>query len=291
MEGSQLTDELIDNLSSGDAAGIVQQFGRNKSSRLVRELRKSYNRQGARLAAEHLTVALLAAYPAQPVAITLRAAVLKDNGQIHDAAILLSRHLNQHSNHYFLRVAGSVLWRQHQRTSARFVFDLADELQRGAVPNGTLTAETVATIQARLSRRWLPDNEFYRRSELGKQALIASDDLTKLERAIPVPGLDGYTIRPLRSKRQLARVANQLRNCMNAYLTQVQQGTTLLYAIEENGTPIEAIEVNPSSRRIVQWKAKSNAAPNPMTRPAIERALTNFATSDSHTEVRRVAVG
>lgn len=290
MASSTVTDDLINRLSSGEAVRIVQQFGRNKCSGLVRDLRRSVRNPGVQIAAENLTAALLSAHPTDPVAITLRAAVLKDNGQIHDAAILLSRHLSRNSNSYFLRVAGSVLWRQEQRTSARFVFDLADELERGAVPNGTLTAETVATIQARLSRRWLPDNAHFRRSELGTQDLIASHDLTQIERPIPVHGLDGYTIRPLRSKRQLARVANQLRNCMNAYLTQVQQGTTLLFAIEVNGTPVEAIEVNPASHRIVQWKAKSNAAPNPVTRPAIEQAITNFALSNSDTEVRRVGV-
>lgn len=252
-------------------------------------LRKSYEIDGAIESAEALSRALLELHPSDLVAVTVRAAVLKDCFCLTEASNLLLRHLNEHSDSYFLRVVASVLWHQNWRTSAVFVFNLADELERPSSYTRRLTPETVETIRARLTGQWLPANDYYRTSELGKQPVLASEEITRLEQTTPVDGLEGYSIRPLKSKRQLARVANHLKNCLNSYLNQVQQGTTLLFAIEKNGVPVEAIEVNPSTRRIVQWKAARNSPPNELTRPHIEQALSAIRPAQLEREPRRTA--
>jgi hypothetical protein len=159
------------------------------------------------------------------------------------------------------------------RTSAQLAFELADQYEVAGRGNYAITNETLESLRARLRRTWLPDNAFYRLSEEGKQPFITSTELARLETPVEIRGLSGYTLRPLKSKRQLARVANQLKNCLNSYLSQVVNGTTMLFAVECHGTPIEAIEVNPATRRVVQWKGERNAAPNPRTRAAIEQAL------------------
>ena len=166
-----------------------------------------------------------------------------------------------------------MLFRSGYRTSAQFAFDLAQQYQ-DAAGKFTFTDETLESLRARLRGTWLPDNAFYRLSEECKRPLLTDAELATLEAPLPIPGLDGYTLRPLKSKRQLARTANQLRNCLNSYLTQVVNGTTLLFAVEKDGTPVEAIEVNPATRMVVQWKGPSNTPPNAQTRPSIERVLT-----------------
>jgi hypothetical protein len=163
------------------------------------------------------------------------------------------------------------------RTSAHLAFELADQYQAAGRGNYAITNETLESLRARLRRTWLPDNAFYRLSEEGKTPLITSTELAQLETPVEIHGLSGYTLRPLKSKRQLARVANQLKNCLNSYLRQVVNGTTMLFAVECQGTPIEAIEVNPATRQVVQWKGERNAAPNPRTRAAIEQTLLHIS--------------
>ena len=128
---------------------------------------------------------------------------------------------------------------------------------------------------------WLPDDRFFQLAEEGTSTELTSEELANLEVPVQVQGLDGYSIRPLKSKRQLARVANQLQNCLNSYLGQVVNGTTLLFAVEHQGTPVEAIEVNPASRKIVQWKGVRNSNPDPRLKSHIQETLVNLATSGS----------
>jgi len=224
-------------------------------------------------AAEQLSALLIALAPNGLVATTMRAAVLKDNGEITAAAELLAGRLRPDCNAHFLRVVGSVLRAMRCNTSAQFAFHLAHHHEFHAPPRGWLTAETIESLRARLLRTWLPDDAMFRLAETSTATMPTAAELAVLEAPISIPGLDGFTLRPLKSKRQLARVAHQLRNCLNSYLAQVVNGTTLIFAVEDHGTPVEAIEINPSTRRIVQWKGARNAPPRQSTRPFVEKVL------------------
>ena len=272
---SEVLDRLI-NLA--DPAAILATTTQYEATGLIRELRQAANdeparRRAYRRAAYRLAEVLHAQQPDNIVVTTVFAAVVKDSGDLCRAAEILANRLRDDCDNYYLNVVGSVLWHSGFRTSALFAFDLAQQYAEAGNEPFAFTNETLETLRARLRGTWLPDNAFFRLCEDGTQPVITDEELAKLEAPIPIPGLEGFTLRPLKSKRQLARVANQLRNCLNSYFAQVVRGTTLIFAVERNGVPVEAIEVNPATRRIVQWKGPSNCAPNRQTQAQITQVL------------------
>jgi len=273
----QMTPEIAELISVDDYTTLVDTVDRFRLTATVATLRRARSVPSSLEAAERLTEALYSRYPTDHVVITVRAAVLKDCGHLHQAAQVLAGHLHEMSDSFYLRVVASVLWHMELRTSASFAFELADRHSSNAGHRTPLTFETVQTLRERLLGTWLPNTDFYRLSEQGAQPLKTDSELAPLETPVAVDGLPTYTLRPLKSKRQLARAANHLQNCLNSYHSQIVQGTTLLFAVERDGTPIEAIEVNPSTRRVVQWKGVSNRPPNSTTKPVIERTLKNVA--------------
>jgi hypothetical protein len=268
-----MTIDIQEVLEMPDPALVLDSISEYEATSLIAFLRRAEDVDLDRRVSYRIAEALHQRQPDNVVATTVFAALLKDIGEVRRAAEVLAVRLRQDCDWYFLRVVGSVLWRMDYRTSAQLAFELADQYEVAGRGNYAITNETLESLRARLRRTWLPDNAFYRLSEEGKQPFITSTELARLETPVEIRGLSGYTLRPLKSKRQLARVANQLKNCLNSYLSQVVNGTTMLFAVECHGTPIEAIEVNPATRRVVQWKGERNAAPNPRTRAAIEQAL------------------
>ena len=260
-----------------DPATALDQIDQYSATQLIRELRRSravdpHNRISYRLAE-----VLHQRHPDDIVVTTVFTAVLKDVGELNNAANLLANRLREDCDWYFLRVIGSVLWRQGKRTSAQFAFELAQQFEDAGKGNYTITPETLGTLRERLRGTWLPNGISFDLTEQGNAIELTSEKLVTLETPIDILGLDGYTIRPLKSKRQLTRVANQLHNCLNSYLGQVLNGATMLFAVELRGTPIEAIEVNPASRKVVQWKGAHNSAPNKNLQPHIRKTLTTLS--------------
>ena len=265
--------EVLSHITPYEATHLIRQLREARAKELLKVRDAGRSRADSCLrTALRISEALHAQHPDDVVITTVLAAVVKDAGGFRRAGELLAARLRQDCDHYYLNVVGSVLWHGGYQTSARFAFDLARQYE-DADGDLTFTEETLETLRSRLRGTWLPDNAFFRLSEEGKHPMLTNKELAKLETPIPIPGLDGYTLRPLKSKRQLARVANQLRNCLNSYLSQVVNGTTMLFAVENKGTPVEAIEVNPATQTIVQWKGVSNSSPNKKTRPIIERVL------------------
>jgi hypothetical protein len=262
-----------------DPTVVLDEIDQYSATHLIRTLRHSWTLDPHKRVAYRLAEELHRRHPNDIVATTVFTAVLKDVGELERAANLLADRLREDCDWYLLRVIGSVLYKRGMRTSARLAFDLAQHFEDAGKGNYQITAETVGTLRDRLRGTWLPNDAFFDIAEEGNAPELTSEELATLETPLSVPGLNGYTLRPLKSKRQLARVANQLHNCLNSYHSQVVNGATLLFAVERQGTPIEAIEVNPASRKVVQWKGVRNSTPNPILQPHIQKALINLSTS------------
>jgi len=269
----QVTLEISELVSIADYSLLVNTVDRFRLTAAVARLRRARTVPNSLMAAERLTEALYTRYPTDHVVITVRAAVLKDSGRLHQAAEFLAGHLHQTSDSFYLRVVASVLWQMGLRTSASLAFELADQYPANTGQQTLLTFETIQILRERLMGTWRPNPDFDRLSEHGTQPIKTDCELASLATPLAIDGLPTFTLRPLKSKRQLARAANYLQNCLNSYHSQVVQGTTLLFAVERDGTPIEAIEVNPSTRRVVQWKGASNQPPNSTIKPFIEQTL------------------
>lgn len=262
-----------------DPTVVLDEIDQYSATQLIRTLRHSWTLDPQKRVAYRLAEELHRRHPNNIVTTTVFTAVLKDVGELERAANLLANRLREDCDWYLLRVIGSVLYKRGMRTSARLAFDLAQHFEDAGKGNYHITAETVGTLRDRLRGTWLPNDAFFDIAEEGNAAELTSEELATLETPISIPELNGYTLKPLKSKRQLARVANQLQNCLNSYHSQVVNGATLLFAVERQGTPIEAIEVNPASRKIVQWKGVRNSTPNPILQPHIRKALINLSTS------------
>ena len=260
-----------------DPTVVLDEIDQYSATQLIRALRNSWSLYPHKRVAYRLAEDLHRRHPNDIVATTVFTAVLKDVGELDRAANLLADRLREDCDWYLLRVIGSVLHRRGMRTSARLAFDLAQHFEDAGKGNYQITAETVGTLRDRLRGTWLPNDAFFDIAEQCTATELTSEELATLETPISVPGLNGYTLRPLKSKRQLARVANQLQNCLNSYHSQVVNGATLLFAVELQGTPIEAIEVNPASRKVVQWKGVRNSKPNPLLQPHIQKTLINLS--------------
>ena len=264
-----------------DPAIVLDEIDKFSATQLISSLRNSYALDPHNRVAYRLAEDLHRRHPDDIAATTCFTAVLKDVGELDRAANLLADRLREDCNWYFLRVIGSVFNRRGMRTSANLAFELAQQFEDAGKGNYQITTETLGTLRERLRRTWLPNDAFFDIAEEGNAAELTSEELATLETPIAIPGLNGYTLRPLKSKRQLARVANQLRNCLNSYLSQVVNGATLLFAVELQGIPIEAIEVNPASRKVVQWKGVCNSNPNLNLQPHIQQALVNLSSSSA----------
>ena len=262
-----------------DPTVVLDEIDQYSATQLIRALRHSWTLDPHKRVAYCLAEELHRRHPNDIVATTVFTAVLKDVGELERAANMLADRLREDCNWYLLRVIGSVLYKRGMRTSARLAFDLAQHFEDAGKGNYQITAETVGTLRDRLRGTWLPNDAFFDIAEEGSAAELTSEELETLETPISISGLNGYTLRPLKSKRQLARVANQLQNCLNSYHSQVVNGATLLFAVERQGTPIEAIEVNPASRKVVQWKGVRNCQPNPILQPHIQKSLVNLSNS------------
>ena len=162
-----------------------------------------------------------------------------------------------------LYVGGRAIRLLGRDVTGRWVFGLADDLKTNGHP---LTPETRNLIVGALRG---PRQDF---EDVDIDA-IKEVDLQALESVTPIPGLEGTTLRPIRSRGQCDRYANRLRNCASGYVARVKADACRLFGIEVDGEPVELIEVRPSDGRIVQWKGHANGPADSHRRPVVERFL------------------
>ncbi|MGA0055514.1 MAG: hypothetical protein ACO3JI_10855 [Steroidobacteraceae bacterium] len=102
----------------------------------------------------------------------------------------------------------------------------------------------------------------------------ARDDLSWPDEPIEIPGLVGVRVRPLRSGQQVDRATHYLRNCLaSVYRTAIVRGTKRIATVEVDTKPVEAIEIDSRSGRVVQWKGRENCSPDSTRRRTIEAHL------------------
>jgi hypothetical protein len=143
---------------------------------------------------------------------------------------------------------------------------LAEQLKSGHA----LTPDEINWLNSRLGDAFLATPDVDEPWPQGQEALETPQ---RLDGVVPVPALPGVTVRQLESRNQIERFANHLRNCLSNMRAAIEADATRVIGIELDGTPVEAVEVNPRGGRIRQWKATHNTEPNPTTRPVIERFL------------------
>ena len=81
-------------------------------------------------------------------------------------------------------------------------------------------------------------------------------------------------LRLLRSSNEIAYASNKLKNCLaTTYKRRIKSGHCWIVTLEMGGKPVEALEIDQRSRRIVQWAGVENMPPNPNFQDAVRSAL------------------
>jgi hypothetical protein len=81
-------------------------------------------------------------------------------------------------------------------------------------------------------------------------------------------------VRPLASSNQIDRASNYLKNCLSSlYKIAILKGQKRIATVEVDGQPVEALEIDLRTGRVLQWKGVANSAPDAKRRRVIEKHL------------------
>jgi len=81
-------------------------------------------------------------------------------------------------------------------------------------------------------------------------------------------------LRLLRSSNEVDYASSKLKNCLaTTYKRRIKSGHSWIVTVEMDGKPVEALEIDQHSRRIVQWAGIQNMPPNPNFQDAVRSAL------------------
>jgi hypothetical protein len=91
---------------------------------------------------------------------------------------------------------------------------------------------------------------------------------------ISIPNLAGVRVRPLRSRQQIDRATHHLQNCLaSLYRPAILDGTKRVATVEIDGAPVECLEIDRRSGRVLSWKGARNNPPDEIRRRVIEKHL------------------
>ena len=168
--------------------------------------------------------------------------------------------------HRTLRCAAACFRHLGRRGSARWAHEIVD---LAADDRDALEPELVAQVRNRLMSAVDFEHDFE-----PDWAAPARDDLVWPSLPVRIDGLAEVCLRPLLSSGQIDRATHHLKNCLSSHFKkQILQGHKRVATIEVQGVPVEALEVDVRSGRVLQWKAAQNAAPDAARRRVIESQL------------------
>jgi hypothetical protein len=137
------------------------------------------------------------------------------------------------------------------------------------------TPEVVREMRAAISRQG-NDNGF------GPYGSLQSDE----SKPAPPPLFNGLihigdepqlNLRLLRSSNEVDYASNKLKNCLaTTYKRRIKSGHCWIVTLEMGGKPVEALEIDQTNRRIVQWAGVENMPPNPNYQDSVRSALKTY---------------
>ncbi len=266
---SQITAEgLLDGTSNSE---VVPTIAADPffASQVIVQLRREFgvNRPRAiQIASEICEKALLKARPrdlkflnAQFVALAL------DRCEYETVREYLLRNVAANFNLSFLMVSRRFCRLTNRPRRAEFFDHLIAD--RNANADLEFTPEIVREIRNALSRHAPDENllNFHDTAAPKFQPLISVP--------LPVQGLETGVLRQILSSNYNNRCINYLKNCLGAYKAAILDGRATVLALELDGKPTEAIQINRATMTVQQWAGVGNAPPNPVTKNAIVETL------------------
>jgi len=140
-------------------------------------------------------------------------------------------------------------------------------VDRNAYADLEFTPEIVREIRTALSRHALDENT------LNFHGAAAPKFPPLLSAPLPVQGLETGVLRQILSSNYNNRVINYLKNCLGSYKAAILDGRATVLALELDGKPTEAIQINRATMAVQQWAGVGNAPPNAATKNAIVETL------------------
>jgi hypothetical protein len=132
-----------------------------------------------------------------------------------------------------------------------------------------LDAEIVSDLKARILGDVDVEHDFE-----PSWAAPKRDDLVWPASPVVIDGVPGVRVRPLASSNQIDRASNYLKNCLSSlYKIAILKGQKRIATVEVDGQPVEALEIDLRTGRVLQWKGVANSAPDAKRRRVIEKHL------------------
>jgi hypothetical protein len=231
---------------------------------------------------------VLTRHPEQEPFMNVQIASLVDLGQTRNASRVALRFVRQGRSPYFMRTLARLFSTSGLPGSAVHIFARSETGAPMTADEARLLAPTLQWIaEYRAEGRHHPANGawyFENTIELEQdepatapEPLAVGATTHRLQPLVNHPlkcrSQQKVSIRAITSRQQIDRATNYLKNCLSQYWKKVKSGETWIYVVERDGKPFEAIEVHPTTRKVLQWKGVKNCAPDGKLKSALAKEL------------------
>jgi len=238
--------------------------------------------------APQLCQTALTLHPDHEPFMNVHVASLVDVGQTRNASRVAAGYTRAGRTPYFMRTLARVLSANGLPGSAVQIYErsetgalmTADEARSLVITLRRIAGNGGGVQQRPVVGAW----HFENRVELEDDEPEAAPTqvATMAAPALPLPltdrplqsnSLQKVTVRAINSRQQIDRAANYLENCISQYWKKVKSGETWIFVVERDGKPYEAIEVHPTTRKVLQWKGIKNCAPDEKAKSTLAKEL------------------
>ncbi len=272
----EMAEQLVATAPSDQVLGDIDPF---EATQVVARLRRAFNddRMGT---ARDIAWRIICAHedrgikPRQvPFFESQKRALLQDMGRTEELRELLLRSIGRNVSEGVLMSCRRFA-RQEGRVNRAQMFDqlIIEAIQSDFCG---FTPEVVREMRAAISRQGNDDHFGPYGSPRTDESKPAPPPLfTGLVQVSSSPNLK---LRLLRSSREVDYATHKLKNCLaTTYKRRIKSGFCWVVTMEIDGQPIEALEIDQRSRRIVQWAGVENMPPNPKFQDSVRSALQTY---------------
>jgi hypothetical protein len=277
LEGCDLYGEMAERLvataPSDQVLGDIDPF---EATQIVARLRRAFNddRLGT---ARDIAWRIICAHedrgirPRQvPFFEAQKRALMQDLGQTEELRELLLRSIGRNMSVGVL-LSCRRFARQEGRINRARMFDQLI-IETGETNFCGFTPEVVTEMRAAISRQGNDENFGPYGSPHADESKPAPPPL--FNGLVQISDLPNLKLRLLRSSREVDYATHKLKNCLaTTYKRRIKSGHCWIVTLEMGGKPVEALEIDQTNRRILQWAGVENMPPNPNYQDSVRSAL------------------
>jgi len=271
-----LADHLVASQPSDQELIDIDQFD---ATQIIKRLRRGFNDENCEIARD-IAWRIICVHEQRgvrprhiPYFHSQKRALLQDLGNTEELRELLLRSIGRNISEAEL-LSCRRFARQEGRINRARMFDQLI-LEQSESNFCGFTPEVVREMRAAISRQGNDDH-------FGPYGSPHADE----SKPAPPPLFNGLihvgdepqlNLRLLRSSNEVDYASNKLKNCLaTTYKRRIKSGHCWIVTLEMGGKPVEALEIDQTNRRIVQWAGVENMPPNPNYQDSVRSALKTY---------------